>query len=59
MEGKHLLIACAWAFMTTVIIAYSLVGEVLTVFGVLLIFFITLMSTGALLLIPTREKEIY
>ncbi len=56
MEGKHVLIACAWAFMTTVVIAYSMVGQVLEVFGVLLIFFITFMSTGALLLIPTQEK---
>lgn len=57
MESKNLLIACVWAFMTTVVVAYFWVGEVLEVFGILLIFFIALMSTGTLLLIPkTKEK---
>ena len=44
--------------MTTVVVAYFWVGEVLEVFGVLLLFFITLMSTGALLLIPTKEDKL-
>ena len=55
MEGKHLLIACAWAFITTVVIAYSMVGQVLEAFGIVLLYFITFLSTGALLLIPNRE----
>ena len=58
MESKNLLIACVWAFMTTVVIAYTWVGEVFTVFGILLIFFIALMSTGALLLIPKMEEKL-
>lgn len=58
MESKNLLIACVWAFMTTVVVAYFWVGEVLEVFGVLLIFFIALMSTGALLLIPKTEEKL-
>ena len=58
LESKNLLIACVWAFMTTVVIAYFWVGEVLEVFGVLLIFFIALMSTGALLVIPKTEEKL-
>ena len=58
MESKNLLIACVWAFMTTVVIAYTWVGEVFTVFGILLIFLIALMSTGALLLIPKTEEKL-
>ena len=58
MESKNLLIACVWVFMTTVVVAYFWVGEVLEVFGILLLFFITLMSTGALLLIPTKEEKL-
>ena len=44
--------------MTTVVIAYFLVGEVLEVFGVLLIFFIALMSTGVPLVIPKTEEKL-
>lgn len=58
MESKNLLIACVWAFMTTVVVAYFWVGEVLEVFGILLIFFIALMSTGTLLLIPKTEEKL-
>ena len=58
LESKNLLIACVWVFMTTVVVAYFWVGEVLTVFGVLLLFFITLLSTGALLFIPTKDGKL-
>jgi len=58
MESKNLLIACVWAFMTAVVVAYTWVGEVFTVFGILLIFFIALMSTGVLLLIPKTEEKL-
>lgn len=58
MESKNLLIACVWAFITTVVVAYFWVGEVLTVFGILLIFLIAYISTGALLLLPKKEEKL-